>query len=170
MSDDRIAQELRTLGEVELSDEELRFVRAGAKTGADSDVATVATLVELASPSPVDPELSELSRRRVWNRVADRMGLASDPATVRRGVVRTLLAGIAMAASVAAMVRVAPDVPPPPDEEERAALQDLGEQVRASVQAIDDRTDSERARALADEYAQRLRVSAVAVATGEDQP
>ena len=121
-------------------------------------------LVELsAASSPTEP-LSELELHRGWRNVEQRAAgkspVVSSPAigSRRRWVVAAV--GLAAAAGVLFIV-IGPqrdatlDAEPPSREQ----VAEMGEQVHATLQALDDgKSDSERAAELAAEYQRRLAI------------
>lgn len=157
----RVQAELAALGEVSLDEDERALLRSPsgliAAVADDDDVRTLATLLELSSVETTPEPLTSLERHRVWRKVSTRLGLPADARTLRRGMFRALLAGVAMAASVAVMVRLSPRTSPTLDEEERAAVEVMGEQARRGLEILDPRDDSERARDRAEQYARRMR-------------
>lgn len=157
----RVQDELAALGEASLDEDERALFRSAraldAAVGDDDDVRTLATLIELSSVETTPEPLTSLERHRVWRKVSTRLGLPADARTLRRGMWRALLAGVAMAASVAVMVRLSPRTSPTLDEEDRAAVEAMGEQARRGLQILDPRDDSERAADLAAQYARRMK-------------
>jgi dihydropteroate synthase len=169
-SDDvAIAQELAALGELPVEDDELRFHRAGADARADADVATVATLVEIGGGEHFEGDtrpLSEIERRRAWNRVADRLessGHAVKRAVGSRSVWRSVVAGLAMAAGVAIIPRIVPDGPvanSAPARSSAAEAEAVAEAARSGLEALGDEYDTDRAEGVLSEYADRLKKEA----------
>jgi hypothetical protein len=169
-----LRRELELLGEEPPSAEELALVLDG--TGDDlGEVAVVGRLTELAAAERFDP-LSELELHRVWRSVEQRAAPAEPDATGPTGhgkqatktiggggARRWLLAAVGGLAAAAAVLFVV--LGPGRDEARHAdakapsseQVAEMGDQVRATLQALDDgKSDSERAAELAAEYQRRL--------------
>lgn len=159
----RIAAELAALGEGPLGAAELKFVASGGSTLADSDVATVGTLIGFGHPPRLDP-LDELATRRVWSAVAGRTAGQSVSTTDGQAassspvMLRTVLAGFAVAASLVLVPRLGPQTDQSPEvrQADLAALSALGDQARAGLAKLPGDADTQRASSVADDYAARL--------------
>jgi hypothetical protein len=157
-----LRRELELLGEEPPSPAELALVFE--QEGEEPEIATVSRLVELAQGERVAP-LSELELHRGWRNVEQR-ALHDEPvrhAPTGGGARRWLFAAIGGLAAAAAVLFVVfgPErdtnrhaTGEPPSSEQVAKM---GEQVRASLRALDDgKSDSERAAERAAEYERRL--------------
>lgn len=162
----RIAAELAALGEDPLGAAELQFVATQGATLSDPDVATTDTLIGLGHPPTLLP-LDELAVRRVWGSVAGRTGTVGSSAAppVTHGasstnpvMLRTVLAGFAVAASLVLVPRLGPQTDRSPEvrQADQEALSVLGDQARAGLAKLPGDADTERATSLADDYAARL--------------
>jgi hypothetical protein len=157
-----IAAELAALGEAPLSVDELRIVRDDGASP-DVDACNVAALFGIAHPpAEATAELDELQRRRVWKVVAERGDLDLDggPRELSLGSTwRVVVGAVAVAAGVLLVPRLAPPTDLPSEAAlaaQREDLQAAGETARAAVDALPGPVAGERARAMADAYAQRL--------------
>jgi hypothetical protein len=163
-----LRRELELLGEEPPSEEELALAldRTGDDHGDDhgdhADIAVVSRLTELAAGERFE-SLSELELHRVWRTVEQRAANAEPAKTIGgSGARRWLLAAVGGLAAAAAVLFVVLG----PDDDARHAdaqapsseqIAEMGEQVRASLKALDDgKSDSERATELAAEYQRRL--------------
>ncbi len=156
----RIAAELAALGEDPVGAAELQFVATQGATLGDPDVATTGTLIGLGYPPSLLP-LDELAARRVWSSVAERTGssAASHSTSVANPVMlRTVLAGFAVAASLVLVPRLGPQTDRSPEvrQADQEALSVLGDQARAGLATLPGDADTQRATSLADDYAARL--------------
>jgi hypothetical protein len=172
-----LRRELELLGEEPPSAEELALVLDGTR-GDPGEVAVVSRLTELAAAERFDP-LSELELHRVWRSVEQRAAHAEPDAAGPAGPTghgkqatktiggggarRWLLAAVGGLAAAAAVLFVV--LGPGRDEARHAdakapsseQVAEMGDQVRATLQALDDgKSDSERAAELAAEYQRRL--------------
>ena len=155
---DRIARELAALGEMPPEDEELDWARDAEAVGS-VDVATTHALFVVAGGEAIEP-LGALDQRRVWKRLAGRL----DPLQTKvaggsdHAPRRAWVAILAMAAGVILVTRMAMvGQVSAPGEGDRAAIEALGSTARASLDTLGGTADGARARALADDYATRLR-------------
>lgn len=154
----RVARELAALGEAELGASEL----AQASGGPPDAVRDVTWMFEVAD-TPGRP-LDTVAQRRVWNRVA-RMVRARDASSAHGGgaghgrVWISVAVGLAVAAGIALTSPIG--LPPPghtstgvvagsPDVRELAVV------ARRGLDALGGPTGTDRARAMARDYAQRL--------------
>jgi hypothetical protein len=154
--DQAIARELEALGEAPPTDDELSFVRGGERPP-EWDVRNVAALFGIAHAS--SHELLELEQRRVWKVVAER-GVPFLKHRENQGSPwRVVIGAVAVAAGVLLVPRLAPPSDLPSEAALAAQRQDLeltGASARAAVDALPGPVGGDRARAMADDYAQRL--------------
>ncbi len=152
-----IARELAALGEAPPTADELLLARSG-NAPAELDVRNVGALFGIAyPPAHVDGELLELQRRRVWKTVVERGAplLKAAPAPTPERWWRVVVGAVAVAAGVLLVPRLAPPTELP-SEAAREDLQATGQSARAAVETLPGPVGSERAQAMAQEYAQRL--------------
>jgi hypothetical protein len=160
-----LRRELELLGEEPPSAEELALVHDGTR-GDPAEVAVVSRLTELATAERFDP-LSELELHRVWRSVEQRAATGHGKQATKTigggGARRWLLAAVGGLAAAAAVLFAV--LGPGRDEARHAdakapsseQVAEMGDQVRATLQALDDgKSDSERAAELAAEYQRRL--------------
>jgi hypothetical protein len=156
-----IAAELEALGEDPMVAAESDEVMA------DIDVVTVGTLVAIATTEPSTlPGLSPLSQRRVWKQLQGRVAAAAfapahdvDPheaAANASGGWRAVVAGLAVAAGVIFVPRLAvPEAPLAPLAEASDGAE-LGPSARALLDSLGD-SGTARARSMAEGYERRMR-------------
>lgn len=160
---DRIARELAALGEPPPSASELDGASKPGDEEVDADVATTRALFAVAAAHTGAAEgLTPFETRRVWKRLAGRVASSSTERAVGGGhdTGRRVFAALAMAAAVVLFTRLAivGQVPSAPGDEGNAVAEALGAQARAGLDVLGGEVDGARARALADDYATRLRV------------
>lgn len=166
-----LRRELELLGEEPPSAEELALLEQEAEQ--EPEIATVSRLVELAHGERFD-SLSELELHRVWRNVEQRAvnDAPAEPAepavpVVHRptgaGARRWLFAAVGGLAAAAGVLFVV--LGPERDTDRHATAEapsseqvaKLGDQVRATLQVLDDgKSDSQRAAERAAEYRRRL--------------
>lgn len=166
-----IERELAALGEAPPSAEELALLASDGDPDELDDIAHVARLTELAEPLAFD-ELSQLETHRAWRNLEQRLAGGAQstaaeqsaehareqqPSPTGGGPRRWLLAAAGLAAAAALVLIVVRPPGPGQSDLDPEAVAKLGEQARASLQALEDgASDTQRAEQLAAQYQQRL--------------
>lgn len=145
LDQDRLKQELQTLGEDAPTQDELTLATADGDDAVD--VAVVAALVGISEPLE-NAELSEMSQARAWRKVEGRLGLqAPRPAaaqSARRRPWAMVAVGLAAAAAVTFII-VRPG--PQPDGEHHEMAIALQTQARQGLSTLGVEPGGESARA-----------------------